>query len=390
MTQENSNAPVMDNDGQITEKPFVEGESPNIVGEVAASTLDTAVPETLAASAKEEDSTSFDHLFNKVGKITIKPFTDPNKENMGLEKLDMVVFPGIEHEEQIAAIERNGVVKFVTGLDEFAPEVKLIKDKETKAGVVRNIRLIVQHLEQELATNILDIKDPEFWAKVEIAKPNNIEFWGGLSIRVGNEQVALNPATDPYDLIKFMAIEAGGFDLIAKSFEDAMSMAVAPKWYLDKEVDTVSTRTTFKKLRNKAIGLLDAMHNGNATKLMYVTKIIDTNSTAYKAHTPIDIMYDLLDDYINGEGIERNKTKAAEHFIEISRLDPETLKVRALVKDSVVFNHIALKADGMLYHTATNTMLGRNVSDVVQYLKNPLYEDMLVALLGEIDEYWKS
>ena len=161
-------------------------------------------------------------------------------------------------------------------------------------------------------------------------------------MRCGNEDVNLDPAKDPYDLIKLMAIEAGGFDLIGKSFEDASAQAVAPKFFLDKEVHTVSNRTTFKKLRNKAIGLLDAMADKNVKKLMYVTKVISSNSVSYKTHTPTDILYDALDDYINGLGIEQNKTKAANHFIEIARLDMETLKLRALVKDASFYKVISL------------------------------------------------
>ena len=68
----------------------------------------------------------------------------------------------------------------------------------------------------------------------------------------------------------------------------------------------------------------------------------------------------------------------------------ETLKLRALVKDASFYKVISLKPDGMLYHTASSTMLGRNVSDVVLYLKNPLNEDMLVKLLEEIEGFWNS
>ena len=33
------------------------------------------------------------------------------------------------HEEQLAAIERNGLVRFITGLDEYAPEVQNLPAK---------------------------------------------------------------------------------------------------------------------------------------------------------------------------------------------------------------------------------------------------------------------
>jgi len=69
-------------------------------------------------------------------------------------------------------------------------------------------------------------------------------------------------------------------------------------------------------------------------------------------------------------------------------MDMETLKLKAVVKDASFYKVISLKADGMLYHSQTSTVLGRNVSDVVQMLKNPLNEDVLIKILGDVETYW--
>ena len=309
---------------------------------------------------------------------------------MGLEEYGFTIFPGTFHEEQLAAIERNGVVRYITGLDEFAPEVQNINDPEKKEAVIKNIRAVVAQLEKQLATNVIKVDDEDFWGKVSLLKPSNQSFWSKITIRCGNEKVHLDPAKDPYDLIKFMAIEAGGFDLVAKSFEDATAKAQPPKFYLDKEVLTVNTRTVYKKLRNKAIGLLDDMFNKDGRKLMYVAKACDTYSSQYKNTTPLDILYDNMDEYIQGQGSETNKNRAAETFINISQLDMETLKLKALVKDATFYKNIILKADGMLYHAQTSTMMGKNVADVVEWLKNPLNEETLIRVMDEIEKYWNQ
>lgn len=365
------------------------GETAQVLGSPNSTKIQPSIPETVAAApAPKKDPLTT--MFSGSGKITIKPFTHAFKENMGLEDYGFVVFPGIHHEEQLAAIERNGVIRYITGLDEFAPEVQNINIPEKKEAVIHNIRTVVAHLEKMLATNVIKVNDEDFWNKVKLLRPDNYEFWSKISVRVSNDAVHLNPTEDPYDLIKFIAIEAGGFDLIGKSFEDSMAQAVSPKFYLDKEVHTISSRTSYKKLRNKAIGLLDAMSNKNSKKLLYVTKAIDAQSVTYKNHTPVDILYDVMDEYISGDGVETNKTRAAQTFIDTSKLDMETLKLKALVKDATFYKIISLKVDGMLYHTHSSTMLGRNVSDVVEYLKSPLNEDMLVRLMGEIETYWNS
>ena len=324
------------------------------------------------------------------GPISIRPLVDKSVDNMGLQDYNLALFPGAFHEEQLACLEKNGVKRYITGLNEFAPEVKNIKDPEKRAAVIKDIRETVAELERELNANMLDPEDEQFWSKVSLLKPDNSEFWEKITIRCGNEPLFLNPKNDPFDLIKLKAIEAGGFSIVAKSWEEAQNMAKKPKFYLDKTVDTVATRTQAKKLRNRALSELDKLYNKNVSKLLYVCKVVDTYSAQYKKSTPNDVMYENMDVYINGEGIERNEMRAAETFLKAVELDMETLKLKALVKDASFYKFIAPKADGMIYHMKTSTMLGRNSSDVVEYLKNPLNEQILVELLQVVEEYWNE
>jgi hypothetical protein len=39
---------------------------------------------------------------------------------------------------------------------------------------------------------------------------------------------------------------------------------------------------------------------------------------------------------------------------------------------------------------ATTTMMGRTQSDVVEYLKNPLNEEILVDLTKKVEQYWNK
>jgi len=324
----------------------------------------------------------------KSGSISVKPFFDPNKANLGLEKYGLALFDGVFHEEQLACIERNGIKRYITGLNEFAPEVKLIADKDVREAKIKEIRTIVTQLERELATNVLDPNDADFWNKVQLLQPNNHEFWEKISIRCGNEPVHLDPTKDPYDLIKLYAIDAGGFSIVCKSYDEARSKAVPPKFYLDRFIDTVSTKTEISKIRNKALSELIKMFDKNQNKLFYVCKVVDGNSVQYKKTTPNDVMYDNMDKFITGEGIEKNLRRAAQTFLDACALDMETLKVKSLVKDSTFYKFISPKADGFIYHTDTNSMLGRNVADCIEYLKNPLNDSILMDLTKKVEKYW--
>ena len=176
--------------------------------------------------------------------------------------------------------------------------------------------------------------------------------------------------------------------MIASSYEQARSVAVPPKFYLDKYVETVSTKTEVKKLKNKAIAELDKLFNKNQNKLFYVAKAVDANSVQYKKSTPNDVIYDNMDKYINGEGVERNLKRAANTFLDAVNLDMETLKIKAIVKDSTFYKFITAKADGFIYHTDSSTQMGRTPSDCVEFLKNPLNEQILVDLIKKIEKLW--
>ncbi len=321
--------------------------------------------------------------------IAVRPFVDNTNANMGLEKYQMVLFEGVFHEEQLACLEYNGIKRYVTGLNEFAPEIKQLNDDDREA-VVKQIRMTVSQLEKELAANIIDPDDKDFWNKVRLLRPDNDEFWGKIVMRFGNEPIFLDASSDPYDLIKLKAIEAGGFSVVAKSLEEARSSAIPFKFYLDRYEETASIRTEVKKMRNKALAELQKLFDKNSNKLFYVCKVVDPNSTQYKKSTPLDILYDNMDKYINGETVDKDKRKTAQRFLEVVSLDMETLKLRSMVKDANFYKVIATRGDGFIYHMRSGSMLGKNASDVVEYLKNPLNEEILTDITKNVEKLWNA
>ena len=256
--------------------------------------------------------------------IAIRPFFDPSKQNMGLEQYGMALHEGVWHEESLACLEINGVKRYVTGLNEFAPDVKRLSPGEREVKV-KEIRQVVAQLEAELAANVIDPEDKDFWNKVTLLKPDNDKFWSRISLRCGNDPVYLDPSKDPYDLIKLYAINAGGFSIVAKSLKDAKKSVNPPKFYLDQLEETISERTQYTKLKNKALVELQKLYDTDTTKLMYVAKSVDVDSIQYTKSTPNDIMYENMDAFINGEGTESNKKRAAQNFLDASKDSMENL-----------------------------------------------------------------
>lgn len=327
---------------------------------------------------------------NTYKKVSIKPYFDPSIENMGLQNYGMALHEGVYWTEQLACLERNGVKRYVTGLNEFAPEVKLIENKEEREAKIKDIRTTVAQLEKELAANVLDPEDPEFWNKVKLLRPDNDEFWSRIELKAGNDTTFMDPMKDPYDLIKIYAIDAGGFSIVAPSLRAAQSLDVAPKFYLDRHEETVSTKNVLKKLKNKAIAILQDMFDTDTTKMLYVAKVIDPGSSTFTKKTSHEDLYSLLDDYINGLGIDKDKKFAAQNFVDVASQSIGDLKIRAIIKDASFYKIIATKADGYIYHLDSGTVLGKTPADVLEFLKNPLNEDILVNIQEPVEDEWNK
>ena len=325
---------------------------------------------------------------NKKSKIAVRPYFDPSVENGGLENYGMALHEGIFHEESIMCLENNGIKRYITGLNEFAVEIAKLPAEE-KVAKIKAIRDVVSQLERELASNVIEPDDVDFWKKVMICKPDNATFWDNIKIACSNEPLYLD-MSDPYDLIKLYAIEAGGFSIVARSLEEAKNATRPYKFYLDKEERTAATVTEVKKLRNAALGELDKLFTSNSNKLLLVAKVVDINSVQYRKGTPLDVIYDNMDVFINGQGVEKDKKRSAQRFLDAAKSNMETLKLKAIVKEAAFYKMIATKADGHIYDMATHSLLGKNQADVVEYLRNPLNESILVDLTSKVESYWNQ
>lgn len=344
-------------------------------------------------AAQETSERAIDELRNsykKSGVIAIRPYLN-GKPNMGLEKWGMVLFPGTSQIVEMTCITFRGKTRYINGLDEFAPTVAAITNKEEKNARIKEIRTVIAQLELEKNFNSIDIEDRDFWNKVSMFRPDNKDVWGKMGRILDNRVLILDPAKNINDLLTIIAIENGGYPDIAKSLEDAKVSRRPVKWYLDKQSETVGTRTTYNKLKNKAGGILDKMSDENLRKLFYLAKVLEVNTYLYNYGTLPQQIYDVMDDYINGKGSESRVNKSASKFIEMSEISGGKLKIQALIKDAIFYKYIIMKSDQMLYEADTQILLGRNVSEVFEHLTNPLNDDVLQRMLQLVEnKHWKN
>lgn len=321
--------------------------------------------------------------------ITIEPHFDPSVFNLGLEKYGRVLFEGAKQIEDLGSITVAGVERYKTGLDEYAPDVKLLP-KEEREAKVKQIRETVARLELELAQNVVDPEDKDFWSKVQLLSSTNREFWSKVNLTVGSEPVALDPE-NPQDLIRIFAIEAGGFNLVAPSLEAAKTSNKSFKFYLSRLEDTSAIRTEIKKLRNKAGGELDKLRNSKQNKLFLVAKVFLQPENGFTRSTPIDVLYDKIDDKLDGVLIGRNERdrKKADiaQFLAITQADNQTLLMSAYVKDAIFYRILVQRSDKQ-YQTPTGVACGNKIAEVVEFYKNPLNEKELEELIERVEKRW--
>lgn len=326
-------------------------------------------------------------------KVTILPYVEEGKFNMNLEKYKMSIFEGTAHDIEMAAVEEGDTLRYLTGLNPFAPEVTILPDEE-KSAKEEYIKDIVIKAEKVLSGIVIKRDDPDWWNKVKRLRPDNINFWSSTDMRLEltNEPTPLHISKSITDLLKYVAIKSGGFPEVARTLSEAKSKAKPPQFYLDELEETISLETEVSKLRNNAGSKLHSMYESNIPKLIYVLKVLDADSAQYRKSTPVDILYQNADRLINApeKATQDAKRKAAKAFLEIADLNMETLKLRALVKDATYYKFLALKGDGMIYDMESGSALGKTSTHVVEYLKNPLNEEILKKLLGRVENYWKE
>lgn len=220
--------------------------------------------------------------------------------------------------------------------------------------------------------------------------PKNHAFWGTVEIRCGNDAVALVPESKAMDLVLIYAIEAGGFNLVAKSYEDAKSMPRPPKFYLDRVVSTVNHKVQPIKLVNSAIAKLDELDLDKKDKLFMIMKCIDSNSIQYKKNTPADIVYMNADNFIRGKGADPKTERAAQTFLDAAKQSTEDLTYKAMVRDGIWYQYIVLKSDGLYWHIRSNSMMGKTIQECAEFLKSPANDTLLREVQTKLEQDWKK
>jgi hypothetical protein len=304
-----------------------------------------------------------------VTKAAIVPYFDPEIQNMGLEKYGWVAFPNTE---VIEFLGQDSTGRYITGIDEDALDLIRLDDPELIAAKKEQRREIVNRLEKFYGQGSLDARNNSFWSNFYLDIKDNYRV---LDFAV------------PKDELVFHAIKAGGFEEVAPTFEEAQNSPKLYKYYLKIAEEEAAVKTQYTKLIRKAGGVLTDLAEKDHKKVFLLAKVLLSPNNEFKINTPVDVMYEKLDMFIEGKIVKTNKKDTASQFLAASKMTKEDLTLNALAVDAIFYRILTDEA-GNYYNRQTETRLGKNLKEIVEFLKNPINASELENIEARVREKW--
>lgn len=286
--------------------------------------------------------------------ITIKENSNPVKFNLGLELEGRSKFPNCYDIIQ-PAIGRDG--RWITGLDELARSISLIKDqteREAKRAEVRAERLSLE----ELTGYDLGAKSSywdDFFIEINPKKPLDLSI--------------------PVDRIKYRVLIAN--KEVAPSLKDTShSDYFNSKFYVSKKHEDVSDKVSKKKRKAEAdAAMLELLKVPD--RAILVGRYL---SLAVNKHTPADNLFDAFSSRIEEDAT--GNTGFIDKFNSALNKTADELNIKLIFDDGVKFNVIRLR-DG--YYQRGNITYGKSIQEAIIFLSDIKNQSELLSVQDEVE-----
>lgn len=310
-------------------------------------------------------------------KISIRQYCDPEVKNMGLEQYNLSLFSGANGEggikEDLGYREIGDKRFYLTGLEpERASHLDDLPEDVREARKLE-IEAARKHLAEYFSDETLDCRNESFWKThfIELKRP-----------------VIELDLKDYKDLMTYYAILAGGYTEIAPSFQHAKTANKIYKFYLHQDIEVADIKVELTKLRAKATTLLENLDNEDPDKMFKVAKLLLPIEKGYTNRTPKSQVYSDIYDYIQGAYNKNDVKSAPRKLIEIYALDRATLNIKAIIRESLHQNFIIKNSEQVFINPSTQRTLGRNETEILAYLLNPINAEELTVLHSKVNVVW--
>lgn len=297
------------------------------------------------------------------------------KDLMGLHKYGFVAFPGSYQAPGVALSSKTG--KYVTGLDENAPEVLTIKDAGARKKKQEELIQKRTELEEKLGQpGILDARNAKFWDTFLV--PIEVDETGKATI---DGAVNFDPVNNPSHEIMLIAAKAN--KMFAFSKEDAYSPSHRDdKFYFTTEEE----QTKGERLSNKV----------KRERSVEMSKLFDGETQDYQKAWEVSY-YLGLKPRVNC-GVDKLETELElattigdklEKFLKACKMDKEELLINNLFTKAIALNKIKMHPiDKVWYRGGVNYR--NSVEESIEYLRTPAMLTELAQITEEVRKAEKT
>jgi hypothetical protein len=308
----------------------------------------------------------------KFSKVSIEPYFDPEVPNMGLEKYGLSMFADTEVQEYLS---KDQTGRYLTGLDPDSSKILYIEDDDVKTYKIDQINETISRLERIYGKGTLDAR--------------NDGFWSNFNLTIKNCKKDLD-LSKPQDEITYHCIKAGGFTEVAKDYDTAKNSSKIYKFYLKKEDEETESKIKSTILINEAKGKLNSIYHEDPSLQFRIAKVVLPAGKNYKPITSPGLIYQELNDYIEGKTVKSGKRDTAAKFLKAVDTDRETLSITGVVNDAMYYNIITQEKNGHFYNKETDVRLGKNIKEIVEFLKSPINSSELENLTQRVEAKWRN
>lgn len=205
----------------------------------------------------------------------------------------------------------------------------------------------------------------EDYFNVDFNSPQGLEFLSNYQININHEDNFFNVNNVESEFIIHILKHNGGMGIVALDANDA---SVEP-FVLQDEGKDMKIKVDKSKVEAEAISTLLNLQKKSPTKLEVIAKYIFDNVSSI---TNPEIAFTRMFERLTGP----KKHDMCLEFLSIYATDMETVEVTVLVKEAIAKNVIR-HMNGFYENYADRTKLGRNMTEIVNFLKNPANSDIL-------------
>jgi len=286
--------------------------------------------------------------------IIIKQIPDDYAEVTGLAKYNRSRMPRCM-DRLSPALNIDG--RYITGLDEDALEVNLIKDPDLKQEKRKELKELRESLERQTSYDL----------------SGNSPFWQTYTVDIPSDEDKTLNKLNPRDVIAYHVLTANGYVAPTQDKAGEPRYRDAKYFAFSTEVDN-KDRVSTRKIKDQA-----------RAELFKISEKKDTMKTIgeylegpkYTKNLGTDTLYAMLSDYL-----DENKDDAVEKFLKACNKDMAELQFKIIVDKAVRTKIIKYKDK---YYQRGQVTLGRTIEELYSNLSLPEFAAEYLSIKEEIE-----